>query len=359
MSEKTLNKGEWSEYYAFLRILEEGQLVGCDADLNRVADEAISVREVHCQQALTKDDLVYRLFENANNVTVLSKGVVLNNLCTEGLKEAAAMVLGAIKGSSATFAIPNSLTKLSDLHSPKLKAASQSKRDITIKVYDPFTNTEPEHGFSIKSNLAGKATLLNSSAATNFIYRIDGDMSDAVIDELNSLKVKKLIAKLQQMNRGIDFSAMERPTYHNNLQHIDSKLPEIAGQMLLDYYCGKARKISELIPYLEESNVACFDKKSLYGKKVSDFLFATAFGMTPARPWSGGIDADGGCIVVKNDGELVTFYIPRQNLKACFKEYIISKCYLDTPSASRHKFGSIYKDNGQLLIKLNLQIRFE
>ncbi|MCR5299126.1 MAG: HpaII family restriction endonuclease [Paludibacteraceae bacterium] len=39
--------------------------------------------------------------------------------------------------------------------------------------------------------------------------------------------------------------------------------------------------------------------------------------------------------------------------------YIFFEIYRkETPSLSRHKFGSLYEENGPLYLKLNLQIRF-
>jgi len=31
---------------------------------------------------------------------------------------------------------------------------------------------------------------------------------------------------------------------------------------------------------------------------------------------------------------------------------------MESPSATRHKYGEIYKENGDTFIKLNLQVRF-
>ena len=40
------------------------------------------------------------------------------------------------------------------------------------------------------------------------------------------------------------------------------------------------------------------------------------------------------------------------------KYYLFNNTKLDTPDPARHKFGSIYVENGEQKMKLNLQIRF-
>ena len=41
-----------------------------------------------------------------------------------------------------------------------------------------------------------------------------------------------------------------------------------------------------------------------------------------------------------------------------FEDYLFNNTKLDTASSSRHGFGSIYENDGELFFKLNLQIRF-
>jgi DNA (cytosine-5)-methyltransferase 1 len=41
-----------------------------------------------------------------------------------------------------------------------------------------------------------------------------------------------------------------------------------------------------------------------------------------------------------------------------FRDYLLSHSYFDTPSVTRHKFGSVYSIDGAPHIDLNMQIRF-
>ena len=77
--------------------------------------------------------------------------------------------------------------------------------------------------------------------------------------------------------------------------------------------------------------------------------------MTPARIWTGQYDATGGIIIVKQDGELVCYHIYNRNE---FQDYLLNNTRIEQASTSRYEFGSLYKDNDKIFMKLNLQIRF-
>ena len=65
--------------------------------------------------------------------------------------------------------------------------------------------------------------------------------------------------------------------------------------------------------------------------------------------------ATGGIIIVKENGELVCYHIYNRNE---FQNYLLCNTQLEQASTSRYKFGDLYVENGRVLLKLNLQIRF-
>ena len=89
--------------------------------------------------------------------------------------------------------------------------------------------------------------------------------------------------------------------------------------------------------------------------KFKNFLSNVALGMVPKTEWSGIIDADGGYLVVKKNGDLVCFHV--YNL-GNFQEYLLDNVKFDTPSTNRHKFGEVYEQAGENYFKVNCQIRF-
>ena len=78
--------------------------------------------------------------------------------------------------------------------------------------------------------------------------------------------------------------------------------------------------------------------------------------MMPSKVWTGQYDATGGYLIVKENGDVLCYHIYNKNE---FEDYLFNNTKLDTASSNRHDFGSIYKENGELFFKLNLQIRFK
>ena len=86
---------------------------------------------------------------------------------------------------------------------------------------------------------------------------------------------------------------------------------------------------------------------------------ASALGMVPATKWTGAYEADGGMLVVKQAGELVTFFVIDAELKDSMSAYLLNTCYLDTASTKRHGFGSIYSEGPDDFLDLALQVRLK
>jgi len=78
-------------------------------------------------------------------------------------------------------------------------------------------------------------------------------------------------------------------------------------------------------------------------------------GMRPATEWDGDTTKFKGIILVKNDGDVVFYYL--YNRKS-FEEYLYNNVRFDRPDTSRHQYGAIYEENGEHFLKLNLQVRF-
>lgn len=155
------------------------------------------------------------------------------------------------------------------------------------------------------------------------------------------------------------FDSMDCLTYFNNLQLIDSQMPEMLAHVIRYYYGKKGSKIKDLIDVLKVENPLKLSNLETYEIKIGDFLMATAFGMIPKLEWDQKYSADGGLIVVKENSDLATFYIIEQDLKMELRKYFISNSFLDTASTSRHQFGKIFQEDMQNKIKLNLLIRLK
>lgn len=355
----TQNKGEWSELYVFLKLLGEGVLYAADADLNKINDLYYPLIEILRKENgqvkhYTKDDLNINIIDDkGNNILALP--------ATE-FESKALLLLNAIKDSDSTFSVPAIEEFMEVIRCSKVKADSMDKSDITLVLHDCKTYRNETFGFSIKSKLGGSSTLLNAGKTTNFIYEINGHLSDEQIEEINNIstksKIRDRLTTIKELGCSLKFLGMENDNFNANLQMIDSQFPLIISEFLFQYYSGNGNLICELTPKVRKINPCNFNidlKHSYYEHKMKNFLTDVALGMKPATPWDGLYQATGGYIIVREDGEVLCYHVYNHNE---FQEYLFNNTRLETPSTSKYDFGTIYKEDEKTLIKLNLQVRF-
>ena len=128
---------------------------------------------------------------------------------------------------------------LSSIDVNTLTALSSDKSDIKIIVHDLNTGMKPKLGFSIKSMLGRNSTLFNAGNTTNFIYEIIGE-NNLNLEEINLIddapKIINRIKKIRELGFTLKFHSIQSKTLQLNLQLIDSDLPHILAELLLQKY---------------------------------------------------------------------------------------------------------------------------
>lgn len=353
------NKGEWSEIYTLLKIISDKNLFAGDSDLKKVESLIFPIIKILRDESNGTYEYGY------DSDLVIVKGAHEEfRIPIIQFKEKAVLLLSKLKETTtATFSIPGIEIFINSFSCKSLKAQSTIKSDIRIVIHDQRTGTTPELGFSIKSQLGGASTLLNAGKTTNFIYKIENSfLSDKTIKSINDIdsrsKIKDRIEKINENNGSLKFKKTESSIFGNNLTLIDSSLPHIIAEIIFIYYTTHFSKTKDLVDYVSKSNPLGFDLKTnhpFYSYKIKKFLTDIALGMMPSKVWTGELDATGGYLIVKDDGEILCYHIYNRNE---FEDYLINNTKLDTASSSRHDFGHIYKEDTELYFKLNLQIRF-
>jgi type II restriction enzyme len=253
------------------------------------------------------------------------------------------------------------------------KAGSGAKADLLIEVASPVFDGEVlSLGFSVKSELGGLPTLLNAGA-TQFEYRIEGCSADdalAVQEAAPRNKGKdypgpmRLMPALAVSNARVVFESVVDPVFEQNLKMIDTSFPRILADTLMHAYLGGELALKDAVrsPALldELSNVLSLPLplvERIVKHKIKELLRQSALGMNPGRQWEGQVEAHGGWIIVKENGDVVCFHLINDD---DFRDYLLSRTKFDTPSMSRHEAGYVYRqgDSSEAKIKLSLQIRF-
>lgn len=227
-----------------------------------------------------------------------------------------------------------------------------------MQIEDIHTNFIRNVGFSIKSEVGHAPTLLNAGLTTNFIYKVSGITSEQA-DEINAIdtrtKIKDRMAKIAEYGGSIEYCNMNHDGFKRNLIMVDSSMPAIIGNMLLYFYSEDIKDCDKLVDMLGERDPLGYGDPMMYTYKFKKFLCSCALGMKPAKPWDGLDEANGGYIIVKANGEILAYHIYNRNF---FEQYLLDNTVLEKASTSRHEYMSLYEEDGEMYIKMNLQVRF-
>ena len=351
------NKGEWSELYVLLRLLADGKLYAADSDLQKLEQIYSPIRAIFRQES-EHERLEYRLNTKKHEVTLYCNGDKIRSIGSDRLSEYADKVYaGILSGNRASFEITDAEKIMVDIRCTKIKASSADKTDITMQVCDRITGGNSFVGYSIKSELGSAPTLLNASGATNFRYEVSL-LNEETMANVNGLATKARIRDRIEMieNTGsFEFSGACNAIFSGNLMLIDSKMEDIISCMLIEYYKNGKTLCSDIATALEQKDPIGYHRDGIYRHKIKKLLCAIALGMVPSKRWDGQDEANGGYIIVKDSGEVLAFHLYNRNM---FENYLLNNTKLETGSTTRHKFGSIYSEQGHLFFNLNLQVRF-
>lgn len=177
------NKGEWSEVYAFFKLLADGRLYCGDGHLNRYDERYYPILEIFRNDA--PDRNAYKV--HAAKKTILVAGETIHiEIPQKRFRVEAANLLEAIKKIGGGEH-EETLKFMKEIDCGPVKAKSTDKADIRIVIHNLCTGSKPELGYSIKSKLGGDSTLINSNKdASNFIFKIEG-INDSQMKHINSL----------------------------------------------------------------------------------------------------------------------------------------------------------------------------
>lgn len=350
------NKGEWSELYTFLKLLNQGRVYAADEKVEKIEDVYYPILKIVREEK--KGEVIDYVIED-DYVHMVTNSGQIGSVSRNEVGEKANVLLTQILQNGGSFEIEEIANFANGINVTKIKAPSSDTTDILLQIEDIYTNYVRNVGFSIKSEVGHAPTLLNAGGTTNFIYKVNG-ISLQQMSEINNIetrtKIKDRIAKIVELGGNIEYYDMSHAGFKRNLIMVDSSMPSIIGNMLLYYYLEDIKECKLLVDLIAERDPLGYKDAVIYEYKFKKFLCSCALGMKPARAWDGIDEANGGYIIVKSNGEILAYHIYNRNF---FEQYLLDNTIFEKASTSRHEYMSLYEENGQIYIKFNLQVRFK
>lgn len=353
------NKGEWSEIYTLFRLLGEGKVHAGDAMMNKM-DIYYPIINIIREESNRYE---YKPDAQRDIVVIDEDGKEYARIpMARFLDESQNLFSGIKSAQGRVFSMPASEAFMNEIGCRSLKAPSGSKADIHIVIHDLRTGMMPLLGFSIKSQLGSASTLLNAGNTTNILYRLSGkDLTDDDIANINGIEnhLPRMKA-LFDMGCKLEYVDTPHDTFRDNLQFLDTSMPRFIAECLVaDCEESSTSKVSDVVAVVAKRNPLHYmgkNEEAFYEHKMKVLLVDVALGMTPSKQWLGKYDANGGYLVVRKDGEVVCYHFYNRN---DIEDYLYYNTRFERASRSRYGFGSLYRGyDGQVYIKLNLQIRF-
>ena len=375
------NRGEWSEIYVFLRLLDTGKLDVADDKLNAIPNEFYRILEIIRKETSTSNNYIRK--DDTVSIYVRNDETGEEEIFTYPISvfaQKADNLLELIKSTSGrSFQLPPIASFLKELRVESIKDVGHN-RDITIKIEDFHTGMPQTLGFSIKSFLGGDSTLFNAGPGTNFIFEavlpkgktIDCDEFNRNTYPITGRLRARIKSLVEDYGATIKFKGVQSRCLFQNLEVIDGHMPQLLAHLLLiNTTSGKTalNKCTELLTKLNPLGFNTQTHGNIYEYKVKRFLQDCAQGMTPETPWLGIYDATGGQIIVKEDGDIVCYHIYELNR---FRDFLFNSTKFERPSTSEDdnnpghprpnaaknfNYGWLYEDDGHYFIKINLQVR--
>lgn len=358
------NKGEWSELYAFARLLKEGKMYAADENVHMIEDVYFPILKILREESSTEEFA----YEPGQVIKIFRNDELIDEVSVEKVAENAQLLFDKIfegGGTSGAFEINEIDDFLDSMHVTKIKASSNEKVDMTLQIHDINTGFNPIVGFSVKSDVGSPPTLLNAGKNTRITYEVKG-ITDSDLSVINAIDssvsreyMKERMTELCRRADDIVFANVKEQVFEDNLILIDSLLPSIFGELVLLHYKIIANGTYDcelLIDMLSEFNPLGYRQKNVYRYKFKKMLTAAALGMTAGKEWDGYEAATGGYIIIKKDGDVLCYHLYNRDY---FEEYLMRNTQFDRPSATRHDYGYVYKEDEKYYIDLNIQVRFK
>lgn len=351
----TGNKGEWSELYAFMKLLSQGRVYAANEKVEKIDDVYYPILKIMREEI--KGKTIDYIIDN-DQVRLEIETKHLMSIPRQALEDNANLLLKEIASHSGSFEVEEIANFANGIKVTKIKAPALDTTDISMQIEDIHTNFIRNVGFSIKSEVGHAPTLLNAGMTTNFIYKVKGITLEQA-EEINAIdtrsKIKDRMAKIAEYGGSVNYCGMNHDGFKRNLVMVDSSMPEIIGNMLLYFYSEDVKDCNRLVDMLGVRDPLGYGDAMMYTYKFKKFLCSCALGMKPAKPWDGLDEANGGYIIVKANGEILAYHIYNRNF---FEQYLLDNTILEKASTSRHDYMSLYEEGGEMYIKMNLQVRF-
>lgn len=352
-------KREWSELYAFFRILSDGFLAEGNPDLSLEGRTLLPVAMV---QRIEHDGPRQYIIEG-NDVWLKGENID-KRIPREDFGTVADLILEAIRNSREDDVMsPDGVEEfLDEVAIYNLEAQTEDRTDLSVAFYSVDA---PLYGFCVRSRLGKMFPLLDGGRTANLKFEQTGiKFASPTVSKINGFgeddDVVGRMLMIERLGGKLKFDDVADKIFRNNLAMIDLRFSRVVAEMVRTMHLDGITKVRELTEAVERINPhkikdELIMKNGYYRYKVQEFLLALATGMRPAKIYYGPDSAISGLLFVNTDGNVHCF---RRENRRPFVDFLYNNTRLEKGSTDKDKYGYLEKENGIYYFKLNLKIGF-
>ena len=326
-------KREWSELYAFFRLLADGK-VSLGTPQAKKEDE--KYRPIAMIQREEHDGT--RRYYIEEEVIRMEGEKVEKSIPREDFATVADLILDALKNSSGDdVTSPDGVEEfLDEAGIFDLEARTEDRTDFSIAFWHPEA---PLAGFNVRSRLSAMNPLLDGGRAAN-------------------LKLAERMMMIERLGGVLKYSDVADRVFRCNVLMIDLHFPRVLAEMVRMMHLDGITRVSELTEQMKIINPLkikeeLISKHGFYEFKMKQFLLALALGMRPAKIYNGTASAVEGILLVDGKGEVLCYH---KSEKKTFEDFLYLNSRLEKGSVDKDKYGFLERENGVYYFKLNVKI---
>ena len=350
-------KKEWSELYAFFRLLADGCVYAGTPEVKRNEECCLPVARVQREE----HDGTRNYIIGKNEVRIWGENI---DKCVprEDFGTVAELVLRALRETSGdNVTSPDGVEGfLDEVAIYYLEAKTDDRTDLKVSFY---SEDAPLVGLCVRSRIGPLYPLLDGGRAANFKFEQTGiKFPSPTINKINAFgEDDDVLGRMQMIERlggVLKYNDVADKIFRSNLSMIDLHAGRMLGEMIRLMWLEGITKVSELTEAVKRLNPLkikdeLITKHGYYDYKVKEFLLAIATGMRPAKVYTGIDSAIDGCLFVTGDGELLCY---QRAFKQVFADFLFQNTRLEKGSTKKDKYGYLERENGVYYLKLNLKV---
>lgn len=350
-------KKEWSELYAFFRLLADGQVYAGTPDVGR--DETLCLPVARVQRE--EHDGTRQYIIGKNEVRIQGEKID-KRIPREDFGTVAGLILQAMRATGGDdVASPDGVEGfLDEVAIFDLEAKTNDRTDFKVAFY---REDAPLTGFCVRSRIGTLYPLLDGGRAANFKFEQTGiKFPVPAINKINAFgeedDVLGRMLMIERMGGALKYSDVADKIFRSNLSMIDLHAGRLFGEMTRLMWLEGKTKINDLTELLKQVNPLkikdeLINKHGFYEYKVKEFLLAVAAGMRPAKQYNGIDSAIDGCLLVTGAGEVLCY---QRAFRQVYADFLYQNTRLEKGSTRKDHYGFLEREDGVYYFKLNLKV---